>query len=343
MKLERARELYSDYAEDTLSPAFKQALEQHFEADAEARADFQQFMRVYELMDAPELREEIEVPLGFRAKVLELAAQEQARREAAPARRAALTLTGWFSSWGHRRQATGGFAAALVVAVLAGVVIHNVNSGSESGTGPKIGSIFTLRSGYPAPTTIRGVISDPQSNGSIRHLFQIHLPPTVPQANLEAYVVTATDQITDEAARQRDATPAFSQPILLSNAQTMQIPVTLVQQPTAGHTLNLFVSWTPTDANQPTGRQVIFTPIGPAGPTDATPDPTGPHFYDALQEIAASYGVTVISDAGVADVPIVDSKSTTDPLQALKDVANQVDDHHAVADLGDKTYQIYAR
>ena len=341
MKTERARELYSDYAEGALSPAFKQALEQHFEADWDARADFDQFMRVYALMDAPELREEIEVPLGFRAKVLELAAQEQARREAVPSRRAALTITGWFSSWGHRRQATGGLVAALAVAALAGVVIHNINPGTGGGVGPKIGSSGFVPA-FAAPTTIQRVTSDTQANGSVRHLFQIHLPSSVHQANVEAYVVTATDQITDDAARQRDATPAFSQSITLSNVQTMQIPVTLVQQPAAGQTLNLFVSWTPTDANQSAGRQVVFTPIGPPGPTDATPDPTGPHFYDALQEVAASYGVTVISDAGVADVPIVDPKPTSDPLQALKEIARQVDDHHAVASLGDNTYQVYA-
>ncbi len=344
MKPERARELYSDYAEGTLSPAFKQALEQHFEADPDARADFQQFMRVYELMDGPELREDIDVPLGFRAKVLELAAQEQARREAAPSRRAALTLTGWFSSWGHRRQATGGLVAALAVAALAGVVIHNVNPNPGRGgvTSPG-GQVGPFPISYPATaTTIQGVTSETQADGNVRRLFRIHLPQSVPQARIEAYVVTATDQITDEAARQRDATPAFSQPILLSNSQAMQIPVTLVQQPTPGHTLNMFVAWTPTDSRQPARRQVVFTPAGPAGVTDATPDPTGPHFYDALQDIAASYGVTVISDAGGANVPIVAPKPTGDPLEALKDVARQVE-NFSVTPVGDKTYQVYAR
>lgn len=339
MKLERARELYSDYAEGALSPAFTQALEQHFEADPEARADFDQFLQVYSLLDAPEARAEVEVPLGFRAKVLELAAQEQARRESAPARRAALTITGWFSSWGHRRQATGGLLAALVVAALAGVIIHGVNTGSETGTAP---GTFGPHLSLLTPTVIQGVISDPQPDGSVRHLFQIHLPANVPEANLTAYVVTATDQITDEATRQRDATPAFSQPIALSNTQTMQIPVTLLQPPTAGHTLNVFVSWTPTDANRPTGRQIVFTPIGSPGPTDATPDPTGLHYYDALQAIAASDGVTVISDASLANVPVTAPAPNEDALTALKDIARQLDGRHAVASLGNNTYQIYA-
>lgn len=340
MKPERARELYSDYAEGTLSPAFKQALEQHFEADPDARADFQQFRRVYELMDAPELRAEVDVPLGFRAKVLELAAAEQAKREAAPSRRAALTLTGWFSSWGHRRQATGGLVAALGVAALAGVVIRGVNTGSVPPVGPRQ-SGFGTDSPFAPRTTIQGVTSETQADGSVRNLFRIHLPPTVKQARMEAYVVTATDQITDDAARQRDATPALSQPITLFNNQAMQIPVTLVQPPPAGHTLNLVVAWTPTDSNQPTGRQVVFKPVGQAGVTDATPDPTGPHFYDALQDIAASYGVTVISDAIPSNVSITAPRPTGNALEALKDVAKQVE-NHAVVDLGDKTYQVYA-
>ena len=43
MKTERARELYSDYAEGVLSPALAQALEQHFASEPDARADYDQF------------------------------------------------------------------------------------------------------------------------------------------------------------------------------------------------------------------------------------------------------------------------------------------------------------
>ena len=106
MKTERARELYTEYAEGTLSPALSQALEQHFEADPDARADYEQFQQVFALLDEP-LSDEVEVPLGFRAKVLELAAEEHARREAAPTRRATISLTGWFAVAAFWRPAPG--------------------------------------------------------------------------------------------------------------------------------------------------------------------------------------------------------------------------------------------
>ena len=79
MKLERAQELYSDYAEDALTPALRLALEQHFDADPAARADYDRFARMYSLMERP--GEEVEVPLGFRARILEKVAQEQAKRD----------------------------------------------------------------------------------------------------------------------------------------------------------------------------------------------------------------------------------------------------------------------
>lgn len=334
MKPERARELYTDYAEGTLSPALKQALEQHFEADTDAKADFQQFLQVYALLDATEARAEVEVPLGFRAKVLELAAEEQARREAAPGRRAALTMTGWFQSWGHRRQASAGFAVALGVAALAGVVIHGVN------TGPTTGEVINPPPVFSSiPTTITGVTTDSQADGSSRNVFHIHLPRSVRQATVSAYVITATDQITDDATRERDATKALSQPMTLANNAEMQIPVSLLQQPPAGHTLNLFVKWMPDDPNQPSGEQVVFTPVGPAGTSDATPDPTGLHFYDALQNIAASYGATVIADATTANLAVNPPSATGDPKQALTDIARQVG--YKVAALDNNTFEVY--
>ena len=96
MKPERAQELYSDYAEGTLTPALRQALEQHFEADPAARADYAQFSQVYALLEQP-LGEELEAPLGFRAKILERAAEQQGRRETSVSRAA-----GWLGWWPPR-------------------------------------------------------------------------------------------------------------------------------------------------------------------------------------------------------------------------------------------------
>ena len=80
MKPERAEELYSDYAEGTLTPALRQALEQHFEADPSARADYARFAQIYTFLEQP-LEDEAEVPLGFRAKILERVAAQQTQRE----------------------------------------------------------------------------------------------------------------------------------------------------------------------------------------------------------------------------------------------------------------------
>ena len=117
MKPERARELFSDYAEDALTPALRLAMDQHFEADADARAEYEQFARVYALLEA-DTPEMVDVPLGFRARVLEKVAAEQARREAAPAHRAALSLTGWWRCLGTRRAGAGVFAALAACAVV---------------------------------------------------------------------------------------------------------------------------------------------------------------------------------------------------------------------------------
>ena len=116
MKLERAQELYSDYAEGALTPALQMALEQHFEADPAARADYDQFALIYALLEQPAMQEQ-EAPLGFRAKILERASLEQAKRETTFTTRAAMTFTGLFSAVPHRR-ATGGALAALAAVIL---------------------------------------------------------------------------------------------------------------------------------------------------------------------------------------------------------------------------------
>ncbi len=333
MKTERARELYTDYEEGTLSPALKQALEQHLEADPEAAADFAQFQQVYALLDEP-LTQEVEVPLGFRAKVLELAAEEHARREAVPTRRAAISLTGWFASLGgRRRQVTGGFAAAFTVVALAGVFFYTVHGNTSNGNMIPIPSL--------APTTISAVTVQPAGANSTMHSFHIHLPTNVKEASVMAYVVTATDQITDPSLRQQQALPALKQPQDLTNDEEMQIPVTLLRQAPSGTTLNLFVQWTPTDTAQTPGAQVVFTPMQPGvvTPPDPSDSPTG-SFFDSLQDVAAHYGVTVIADASALPSAAVTVPAADNTAQsALQDIAQQVGDK--VQTLPNGTYQVY--
>ena len=70
MKPERAAGTLFGLRGRDAHPALRLALEQHFEADPAARADYAQFARVYALLEQPG-HAEVEVPLGFRAKILE--------------------------------------------------------------------------------------------------------------------------------------------------------------------------------------------------------------------------------------------------------------------------------
>lgn len=337
MKTERARELYSDYAEGLLSPAMRQALEQHLAADPDAQADYAQFQRVYQLVQTHQAPE-VDVPLGFRAKVLELAAQAQAARELTPAHRAAQTMTGFFANVGRRRQMTGGLVAAFAVAGLAGVFIHSLGTNNKElgSLGPSPAIRLPLSN---APTVITGVTSQPGTDTNVYHMFHVHLPANVPKATLSAFVVTATNQITDPDIRAREATPALQQPMTLTNSEEMQIPVALLKQAPAGTTLNLLVSYTPADPRLPSGTQVVFTPVS-SGNAASAPDANGSSFYDALQDVAADYGVTVIADAAnTPNATVTDPAPGSTAQQALQNAAGQVG--YSVQKLNGTTYQLY--
>jgi hypothetical protein len=291
MKPERAQELYSDYAEGTLAPALRQALEQHFEANPSARAEYARFARVYALLEQP-LEAEVDVPLGFRAKILERVAAEQARRETTFTTRAVGTVTGWFSTVPHRR-ATGGALAGLAAAALVGVLFAHPGG---------IGALGGLW-GNPSPPSPPLAIVDPaviqkvdtqigQDNNTY-HQFHLHLPPKVPAATVNAYVVTATEQIMDPA-HLSEATSALKAEHL-TNHLGISIPIAAAATPPAGATLNLLVQWTPDDPKQESGSEVVFTPFGAANP--ATAAPVGANFLDAMQALAAHYGATVVVDA----------------------------------------------
>jgi len=307
MKLERAQELYSDYAEGVLTPALRQALDQHFEADPSARADYARFSSVYALLEQP-AGEELDVPLGFRAKILERATAQQTEREAVAARPSWL---GWFVPPAHRRAAGGAFAALAVVAVAAVLVMHpskpNVN---DSGIGPT----FTEQS------QVTGLVqSVDMQAGTNYHQFHLHLPATIASATVNAYVITATEQITDPS-HLADATPAVSGQHL-TNHQGLQIPIAPVAAPPAGSTLNLLAQYKPDAPSQAAGAEAVFTPFGAADP--ATPAPVNTSFLDGMQAVAARYGATVIVDVSSAPTqPVTASFAGTDPAAPLADMAN---------------------
>lgn len=324
MKIERARELYSDYAEGLLSPALAQALEQHLEASPEGRADYEQFAQVYHLLDTEEAAT-VDVPLGFRAKVLELAAEEHARREAAPARR---SLSGWLSALFDLRQhrATGGVIAAFAVIALAAVLVRQVPQGVNEGSfGPLIQTTSTLT-------------SQSTTDSGSTHLFHIHLPPNIQQANVMAYVLTSTDQIANPA---QAGMAALAQPVHLTNTEELQIPVTLTQPSQPGTTLNLLVEWTPDLPGERSGKQIVFAPVKAGVPsTDSGLSPVSGNFFGALEALAAEYNVTVVADASVTPNAVITPPTAGgDAQSALQQVASQA--NYQVRKSNATTYQVY--
>ena len=328
MKPERAQELYSEYAEKTLTPALRQALEQHFEADPAARADYAQFSQIYALLEQ-QTGEELEAPRGFRAKILERVAEQQGRREGSSSRAAG--WLGWFTPPAHRR-ATGGALAALAAVVIGGVIFTNLRP-TDTGGGPSIG---TFGPSLPTSAAITGLVqSVDMQPGTNYHLFHLHLPDAVPAATVSAYVITATEQITDPS-HLGDATPALSGQHL-TNHQGLQIPIAPVDAPPAGSTLNLLAEYKPDAAGQPDGAEAVFTPFGAA---DAqTPAPVNAGFLDGMQAIASHYGATVIVDvSGTPTQAVTADFSGSDPLTPLKAMAAPAG--YSVQKTGNNTYYV---
>lgn len=330
MKPERAQELYSDYAEGTLAPALRQALEQHFEADPSARAEYARFARVYSLLEQP-LEAEVDAPRGFRANILERVAAEQNRRETTFTTRAAGTVTGWFSTVPHRR-ATGGALAGLAAAALVGVLfVHPGGVGQPSGLGPVLPPPAVVD-----PAVIQKVDTQVGQDNNIYHQFHLHLPPNIPNATVNAYVVTATEQITD-SAHLSEATPALKAEHL-TNHLGISIPIAAAATPPDGATLNLLVQWTPDDPKQEVGSEVVFTPFGTANP--ATAAPVGANFLDAMQAVAAHYGATVVVDSDAVPTQTVSgdfsAPSAGTPLQAMAAAAG-----YSVQTLPHNTFYVY--
>jgi hypothetical protein len=336
MKSERAQELYTDYAEGALSPAMKLALEQHFEADSAARADYNEFYRVWSLLETP--LEEIDVPHGFRAKVMERVSLEQAKRTKNPLQNAMRSLSDWFGFSPQRRTA-GAVAATLLVATVIGVFTH---SGTPSaGFGPN-GISRPVTSGELG-TTIQGVTTQVGEDGNLYHMFRVHLPQSVPHAVVNAFVLRDTSEITNPNLLAQDATPALKQPRELQNDEEMQIPVALLSSLPAGTTLNMVVQWSVDNDPTQSGSQVIFTPVTSDQVSTTTAPAASGSFYDALQSIAANDDVTIIADV-TKNVPvggITMNPAITDPLAALKAVTNGTG--FAVKSLDDRTYQVYQK
>lgn len=319
MKLERGQELYSEYREGTLSPAMKLALEQHFQADPAARADYEDFARAVSLLENATF-DEVEVPHGFRARIMERVSTAQTARTAERTWRE--RIADWFSQ-PNRRELTGAVAALGAIAIVAATVIHPTNVGIKTAPGTMPGITDTVQDYV---TTIKGVGVENGPDGHVYHNFTVHLPENVQAASVSAYVITSTDQILDPSVRNRDATPALAAPAHLMNDQTMTIPVGLLKQAPAGATLDMLVQWKPDDPKSPEGSQVVFTPLDAIGPVDMTKTPPADgSFFDSLETIASAYHVTVIADSSNAPTASATAWTPGQPVEdALDSVAKPV-------------------
>jgi hypothetical protein len=338
MKPERAEELYSDYAEGTLTPALRQALEQHFEADPSARADYAGFAKIYTFLEQPG-EAEVEAPLGFRAKILERVASQQTVREATWSQRTATLFTGWFLVTPQRRLA-GGALAGVAVAVLAGVMwVHplgNSPKGNSSNAGFNLPPPPPPIIGPSDPAVIRNVDMPTGLGDNAYYKFHLHLPPSVVAATVNAYVVTSVAQITDPA-QLGTAIPALIGQHL-TNHQGVQIPIAPQQTPPVGATLGLLVKWTPDDTSLMPGSEVVYTPFGSADPT--TPAPINAGILDTLKAVAARYGVTVVVDADeIPTQTVTPDFSATDASVPLGVIAKAAG--YSVQTLDNKTFYLY--
>jgi len=336
MKLEQAQELYTDYMEGTLSPAMRLALEQYFERDAEAREDYKAFSLIMQSFQTAKITE-LEPPHGFRASILERVTAESASAKQVKSFSFADTIRSWFGGSQLVRLSSVGVAVLVVGAVVfAGFHGHGngTSTNANFGEDPFIGPTSET-------STVLGVGLKSGDDGNQYHLFRVHLPASIPEANVTAEVLSDPSQITDQAARAQQARPALKQPVDLTNDEELQIPVALLQAVPDNATITLLVQWTPTDSQQPMGEQVVFTPANPNA--QLTGIPVGPDspmsYYDALQFISSAYHITLVSDTTVtSDVMVNGWSASVQPTDALDAVEAAGFKVHEIAPL---TYQIY--
>lgn len=301
MKLEQAQELYSDYKEGTLSPAMMLALEQHFEADPASKRDYDDFARVFDLLAAAEAKE-VEVPHGFRAKIMDRAAGESAKRQTAP--------TGPLDALRDLFRQPRRLQTALVLGAVAGVVVISAVFVGTSHKPAAIQSNVGIAPVVPIQTTVdpsQSIVSSVSSltdaaSGAVTHDFVLRLPKGLKSGIVDGYVVSSTGEISDPAIRERQATHiAKAEP--LAQDQDLTIPVEVGATAATGSTLNVVfdIHTAALDGQQTNKEVVVFTPMMPSDTVSMTSaPPANGKFFDSLQTVASEYHVTVIADAAGA-------------------------------------------
>ena len=339
MKLERAQELYSDYKEGTLSPAMKLALEQHFEADQEAKQDYDDFARVFDLLAMAEV-EEVEVPLGFRAKIMERAALDSAKRT--PSTGVLGALRDLFRQ--PRQLQTAFVLTALAgVAVVSAVVVNNHPRTTAIQSG--MGGVPTGQASQvvidPSTSIVDSVSARTDSTGAIYHDFVLHLPKGLKNGTVDAYAVSSTREIRDADIRERQANQIVKGEAI-GRDEDVTVPVTSVRNAPPGSTLNVVFDFhaTTTDGREYTDELVVFTPMNPGDSVAMTNEPpSNGKYYDALQMLSSEYHVTIIADSAAAG----DSVATWGANDGVEAALSHVAGGGVVKTMNNGTYFIYRK
>jgi len=338
MKLERAQELYSEYKEGILSPAMKLALEQHFEADQEAKHDYDDFARVFDLLAMAEV-DEVEVPHGFRAKVMERAALESAKRT--PSTGVLGALRDLFRQ--PRQLQTAFVLTALAgVAVVSAVFVNNhprtPAMSANMGVGPN-GPQNQIAID-PSVSIVDSVSARTDSTGAIYHDFVLRLPKGMKSGAVDAYAVSSTREIQNSDIRERQANQIVKGEAI-AMAEDLTVPVTSVRNAPEGSTLNVVFDFQTTtiDGRQANDELVVFTPMNPGDSVAMTSEPpVNGKFYDSLQMLSSQYHVTVIVDAAAAgDGP--ETWGTNDGVEAA--LSHVAGGGNIVKTMNNGTYFIY--
>jgi len=334
MKPERAQELYSEYREGTLSPAMKLALEQHFEADPEAKQEYDDFARVYDLLALTQV-EEVEVPHGFRAGIMDRVAAESTKR---PER-----VGFWdFLRRPRQLQAAIGVCAVVAVAVVSTVVAVDRHQG-------QVNTENIVPVPAPAPITIdpsqsivQGVSTRLDQTGAINHDFLLRLPKGMLSGTVDAYEVTSTQQIRDAEIREAQA-KSIATAQSITRAADLTVSVVDSRRAAPGSTLNVVfdIQGTTTDQHPVSQDVAVFTPLNPNDSVSAgSAPPMNGKYFDSLQTLASDYHVTIVADIdGAPDGG--QAWSSTDGIETA--LARVVGAGNAVKPLGSDTYFIYRK
>ncbi len=312
MQCERAEELYSDYIEETLSPAMRQVFEQHLSSCSSCAKDVEELRGVFAMLseDLPM----VEVPPGFRANILN-AIREQ------PVHASMLDrLRSWVFDTGggtNRAPAMVSAAAAVILAVGVGSFMHShptttaapPPSVNQAGLSPWEADGVSVQDQNGILQKIKTYSS---TDGNTYHVFGLHLAGGGQPVNADVYVLQSIAALSGGAALNdsQNATSIWSGSV--EPGTTVQVPVAVSSSVPAGSSMSVLVNWT--DAAGAHSEVGIVPLSAPAAGQRLVVD-AGEPMYQALQAVSVGYNTPLIVDADVApqlSTPVVKGLDSTD-------------------------------